>query len=73
MHEDPFFRGADVVYDCHAGALCVEVVGDVVDGCGPGFEVRGCLVGELLAVFGVALVGVVDYDFGLVGAMITCQ
>lgn len=61
VHEDPLVERRDVGYDCHAGAREVFVVGDVVYDWPPGFQVGGGLVGELLAVEGVALVGVVGY------------
>jgi hypothetical protein len=62
VDEDPFFDGRDVGYYRHAGAGDVLVVGYVVDDGAPGFEVAGFLVGELLAVFGVALVRVVGCE-----------
>jgi hypothetical protein len=59
VHENPFLEGRDEGDDSHAWARNVLVVGDVVDDGAPGLEVGGCLVSELLAVLGVALVGVV--------------
>ena len=61
MDEDPLVERRDVSYDCHARASEVLVVDDVVDDGAPGAEVGAGLVGELLAVEGVALVGVVGY------------
>jgi hypothetical protein len=66
VDEDPFLDGRDVCYDGHAGAGDVLLVGDVVDDGAPGFQVSGGLVGELLAVLGVALVGVVGDELALV-------
>lgn len=68
MDENPLFDGWDVVDNGHAGACCVLVVGDVVDGGLPRLQVVADLVRELLAVFRVALVGVVDDDGAVVVA-----
>jgi hypothetical protein len=59
VDEDPFVERRDEGDDGHSGPRNVLVVGDVVDDGAPGFEIGGGLVGEFLAVFGVALVGVV--------------
>lgn len=62
VYEDPLLDGWDEGDDGHAGAIRVGPVGDVVDDGAPGEKVLGDLVGELLAVEGVALVGVEDAD-----------
>ena len=59
VDEDPLLDGRDVRDDGHAGAGEVLVVRNVVDDGAPGLQVGRCLMGEFLAVFGVALVGVV--------------
>lgn len=56
--------------DGHAGARLISIwVVDIVDGIAPGLEVRSHLVGKLLAVLGVALVGVVDDELAVVKAV----
>ena len=61
MNEDPLVERRDVRYNCHARAGEVLVVDDVVYDGAPGAQVGAGLVGELLAVEGIALVGVVGY------------
>jgi len=61
VHQDPLVERRDVGYDCHARAREVLVVDDIVYDRPPGAEVGAGLVGELLAVEGIALVGVVGY------------
>jgi len=62
VDEDPLVDWGDVLDVGHSWAGFVEGQGDVVDDWAPVVEVGGDLVGELLAVGGVALVGVVgDY------------
>jgi hypothetical protein len=59
VDENPLLKRRNEGDDCHARARNVLVVGDVVDDGTPGFEVRRSLMRELLAVLGVALVGIV--------------
>jgi hypothetical protein len=59
VHQDPFLEGWDVRDDGHAGTGEVLVIRNVVDNGAPGLQVSRCLMCELLAVFGIALVGVV--------------
>lgn len=65
VHEDPGVV-RQVCDHGHAGTIGVGGVCDVVGDGAPVHEVRGDLVDELLAVHGIALVGVEGCDFGLV-------
>lgn len=59
VDQNPLLEGWDVGDDGHARAGEVLVIRNVVDNGAPGLQVGRRLMGELLAVFGVALVGVV--------------
>jgi len=62
MHQNPLVDRRDVGYHGHPRSRDIQIVGHVVYDGTPGAEIGRHLVGEFLAVFGVALVGIVRHE-----------